>query len=524
MKVMIVEDEILVRLGLRKSIPWSSLGLELVCEAKDGAEACDMFTRHLPDIVLVDIELPKMDGLKFIRFAKTHGSGTHFIVLTCHQDMKYMREAIKLQVTDFILKSTLDMKELCDILQNITLERLRDTSVDKAGLQDAAAAMPAEDFYRSWLNGSLRDSGQIRQQLAQMNVNRPVGRFIACVMQLDVRPPADHKLSDADIRSMGQQIGQLLMQQHGEHVLGSVEEMHMQRWHFIVSDRLAVSEMIQWMDTVKENAGIAFSVGWSASFVHPHEWRAYDRKAVELLQHQYYDAEGRLYTGEGQLGETLSELVHKAKKQIYDMIGSLRFAETRLMLADLLKELQRSPRLHPHIVKNMFTEFLFRIWSACEELAAGNPIANHQLVDQIYATQKLDQTVSLLLADMQRAERQLEMTNSVNDKTKIVVLVKQYIKNHLQQEISLQEIADTFHINRSYLSRLFREVSQMSFTEFVLYEKTELAIVMMQSGKSLTEISEKLGYLNLSSFTRMFKKVRGASPSLFVNYEPRATK
>ncbi|MGZ7442380.1 response regulator [Paenibacillus sp. TH7-28] len=62
MKVMIVEDEILVRLGLRKSIPWSTLGMELVCEAKDEEEAYDMFKRHLPDIVLVDIALPKMDG------------------------------------------------------------------------------------------------------------------------------------------------------------------------------------------------------------------------------------------------------------------------------------------------------------------------------------------------------------------------------------------------------------------------------------------------------------------------------
>ncbi|MCM3698608.1 hypothetical protein [Paenibacillus macerans] len=51
MKVMIVEDEILVRLGLRKSIPWSTLGMELVCEAKDGEEAYDMFKRHFPGIV-----------------------------------------------------------------------------------------------------------------------------------------------------------------------------------------------------------------------------------------------------------------------------------------------------------------------------------------------------------------------------------------------------------------------------------------------------------------------------------------
>ncbi|MBW7458429.1 AraC family transcriptional regulator, partial [Paenibacillus sepulcri] len=149
-----------------------------------------------------------------------------------------------------------------------------------------------------------------------------------------------------------------------------------------------------------------------------------------------------------------------------------------------------------------------------EELEGGKQTANHQLVDQLYTTRRLVQTVSLIIQEMDRFS---SLTHTLEDKSKIIVLITQYIKTHLQQEITLQEVADTFYISSNYLSRLFKEVSSMSFTEFVLYEKTELAIVMMKNGKSLTEISEKLGYLNLSSFTRMFKKVRGASPSRYLD-------
>ncbi|MFC5404187.1 response regulator transcription factor [Cohnella soli] len=383
MKAMIVEDEILVRLGLRKAIPWPALGMELACEAKDGEEAFDLFKQHRPDIVLVDIELPKMDGLKFIRYAKSHHAGARFIVLTCQQDMKYTREAIQLQVSDFILKSTLDMSELCGILQNLSLEIVK----ERIDAEQAKSSEPTTD-----------------------------------------------------------------------------------------------------------------------------------RMASGLLPFDYYEEEHGFDRNHSPFHDVMSETVQKRKKIIYECIESLRIAVAKQRMTELKAELRQHqpPFLHPNIVKNMITEFLFRMWSACEEIASGKQAANHLLVDRIYASRTLEQTFSLAMQEMERAEADLSLTNTGEDKAKVILLIKQYIKTHLHEEISLQDIADSFYINSTYLSRLFKEVSRMSFTEFVLFEKTELAILMMKNGKSLTEISDKLGYLNLSSFTRMFKKVRGSSPSRYL--------
>ncbi|MCC3372910.1 response regulator [Cohnella sp. REN36] len=375
MKAMIVEDEILVRLGLRKAIPWSSLGLELVCEAQDGDEAWDLFRRFQPDIMLVDIEMPKSNGLQFIRRAKTERADTRFIVLTCHQDMKYMREAIQLQVNDFMLKSTLDMDELCEMLRSLSSDLARERGgAGTAGRPDEAPSVGA---------------------------------------------------------------------------------------------------------------------------------------AVERI---YYALEEGTTT---QLRDVLSDPEQRLRKELFERLESLRFAAAKMKLRELREALNRPPLLQPQVVKNTMTEFLFRAWSACEALAEGKPAAHHRLVDRIYAATSLDETVALLEEEMDRLEGWLALTNTGEDKTKVVLMIKQYIKTHLDQEISLQDIASAFYLNSSYLSRLFKEVSRMSFTEYVLHEKTELAIVMMKSGKTLTEISEKLGYLNLSSFTRMFKKVRGSSPSKF---------
>lgn len=506
MKVMIVEDEILVRLGLRKSIPWSGLGLELAGEAADGAEAFELFERHLPDIVLVDIEMPKMDGLQFIRHAKSLRPDARFIVLTCHQDMKYAREAIHLQVSDFLLKSTLDMDELRDILHHISLDIARERrEAERAKSLGAALELPMDALMRNWLDGAYGESGEILRRLGELGIATVAGPYWACVLQPFGHPPA-HGASD--------HIGRLWQERFGPQLIGGVEDLPAFRWHFVLSGYPERAEIAEWQRLAEEKTGFAVSVAIGSPFGETREWPARDREAAHLLQLQYYEDAAGIYEAGDAVREMLSETALKLKKEIYESIESLQFAAAKRKIAELRAEWSRTPRLHPSIVKNLATEFLFRAWSACEELAMGMQ-ADHRLVDRIYESSRIAQTVSLLTEELERFESHLSLTHTPEDKSKIVILIKQYIKTHLQKEISLQEIAATFYMNSNYLSRLFKEVSSKSFTEFVLYEKTELAVMMMKNGKSLTEISEKLGYLNLSSFTRMFKKVRGVSPSRF---------
>jgi len=519
MKVMIVEDEILVRLGLRKAIPWSSLGMDLVCEAKDGLEASELFDTHLPDIVIVDIELPVRSGLEFIQLARKNRPDTKFIVLTCHHDMKYTREAIQLHVSDFILKSTLDMDELCGILKKIGSELVQERNeAEKQRTNHALKTLPDAVFFQNWLNGISFSSDQILLQLQELAPSVQTARgFQAWVIQLELGALATIQFSLTDVQHFGRHIIEQAALYFGDSYIGGVEEIQKYRWHLIMYDTPSASEIQQWMDILQQNYGIPVAIGASGGFVHPHEWQVNDRLASELLQLQFYHPSGQLYVSEkeGPLGEVLSKSVLSLKKEINEQIGLLQFDRVREQIMSLRTELNAAPYLHPDIVKNMFTEFLFRTWSVSDVLASEHQISNRQLIDQMYVTPKLEQAVRLLVEDMERVQQQLSFMDELDDKTRIVDLVKQYVNNHLHKEISLQEIADTVYMNTSYLSRLFKEVAGMGFTEYVLHQKTEAAILMMQNGKSLTEISEKLGYLNLSSFTRMFKKVRGMSPSKF---------
>lgn len=514
MKVMIVEDEVLVRLGLKKAVPWSTLGMELVCEAGDGSEAYEMFVRHLPDIVLVDIELPKMDGLRFIQFAKKHREDTKFIILTCQQDIKYARSAIQLQVTDFLLKSTLDMTELCNILQNISLElRLKRHAGNESGSSEADRAERKKRFFQSWLDGVLPKSEPDRSdvQLQEFAPLLEANRCQAWVIQLGRQTPTMGRWPhvDADIE-------QMTMKHFGSRCLGIVEDASKCRLHLIFAGAPPVDEAHRWKEAMQDKLNVTLTIAISSIFHDPYEWRVYDLQAAELLQLEFYIHSGDIFSESKYLiRDTLTEPIQKMKKDIYDRIGALQFAGMDALIGDLCAALLEPPYLHPHIVKNMMTEMLFRLWSGCEEVTTASISTNHQLVDRIYAANRLEELSELLLEEICNVEKAVGECYAQDDKSKLIIMIKQYIKSNMHREFSLQDIADTFHMNNSYLSRMFKEVTDSSFTEYVLYEKTEAAMALMKSGLPLTQISEKLGYQNLSSFTRMFKKVRGVSPSRY---------
>ncbi|MGG4032832.1 helix-turn-helix domain-containing protein [Paenibacillus cisolokensis] len=103
-RVMIVDDEHMIHLSLRKLMESSGLGLTVAGEAEDGAEALAMLDECSPDIVVTDIRMPEMDGLSFIEAAQAKRSGIRFIILSGYDEFEYARRALRYGVSDFLLK------------------------------------------------------------------------------------------------------------------------------------------------------------------------------------------------------------------------------------------------------------------------------------------------------------------------------------------------------------------------------------------------------------------------------------
>lgn len=104
LRVLLVDDEIMIREGFKRLFDWQAHDCEVVGEAGDGMEALAKIDNLRPDIVIMDINIPIMNGLKVIQLSRIKHPNTAFVIVSGYDDFSYCREALRLQITDYILK------------------------------------------------------------------------------------------------------------------------------------------------------------------------------------------------------------------------------------------------------------------------------------------------------------------------------------------------------------------------------------------------------------------------------------
>jgi two-component system response regulator YesN len=139
-KVMIVDDEILVRLGLRSTIAWAEHGFAVAGDASSGQQAIDKFVAADPDILITDIRMPGMDGIELIRALKSRKPGLKTVILTNYDNFDYAKEALKLGADEYLLKTALDNQTLLPVLQKLreAIEREQEQNLKIEELQQQA--------------------------------------------------------------------------------------------------------------------------------------------------------------------------------------------------------------------------------------------------------------------------------------------------------------------------------------------------------------------------------------------------
>jgi len=118
-RVLIVDDDKLALAGLRTMIPWKEHGMEIVGEAANGQKALDFLETTSVDLVMVDLAMPVMDGLTFIRECKKRHPQVRYVVMTFHETFEYVQEALRLGVIDYISKLKLESENYDEVFLRI---------------------------------------------------------------------------------------------------------------------------------------------------------------------------------------------------------------------------------------------------------------------------------------------------------------------------------------------------------------------------------------------------------------------
>ncbi|MCM3629611.1 response regulator [Paenibacillus glycanilyticus] len=168
-KVLIADDESIIREGIRSSIPWEELQLEVVGEAEDGEEALELAIEKQAQILLVDLSMPIMNGLTLISHLREQLPKCKIVIITGHDEFNYAYEAIKLEVDDYILKPV-NPEMLGEVLARV-VQKLEETTVNEELLQMASKQIDKnftllrERFCLEWIKGELGEA-EIKEQLS----------------------------------------------------------------------------------------------------------------------------------------------------------------------------------------------------------------------------------------------------------------------------------------------------------------------------------------------------------------------
>lgn len=177
-RVLIADDEGIIREGIRQCVDWESLSMEVAAEAEDGEEALELAVALAVHIALVDLNMPIMHGMELMKRLREKLPGCKIIVITGHDEFVYAQESIRLQVNDYILKPA-EPKQLMQVLRGVR-DALESEQRQTLQLEQSSRHLQKnfpllrERFCQEWLEGNLSGS-EIREQLLflQLPARRP---------------------------------------------------------------------------------------------------------------------------------------------------------------------------------------------------------------------------------------------------------------------------------------------------------------------------------------------------------------
>ena len=150
LRALLVDDEIMIREGFKRLFDWEAHDCEVVGEAADGMEALSQIDTLCPDIVIMDINIPIMSGLKVIQLSRIKHPQIAYVIVSGYDDFSYCREALRLQITDYILKPV-NYEEFGSCIDNLKISLFERRVAEEVSLSVLAERFHLNPQYISQL-------------------------------------------------------------------------------------------------------------------------------------------------------------------------------------------------------------------------------------------------------------------------------------------------------------------------------------------------------------------------------------
>ena len=527
--VLIVDDEYLIRSLIRNSVRWEDYGMEVVGEAGDGESALSFIRTFQPQIALVDINMPILNGLELAQKVREGNYKTHIIFLTGYRDFEYAKQAVTYQAFDYLLKP-IDAEELAETLSRLGGQIAREQRlvdhVQKIEQQsDRGKRLLREHFLRQLVFGRMHMTDQqLTEQMHRLEISLEPRNLMVMVVELDL---ADRAEDDGlYVYAVLNMLVELLKDSGGFSHLEGISEIDNCAVVLCNADgeeelRRLLQEVWQTLtDIVGAHFPFTLTAGVSCCC------RGYDRlgtamqEAMDALGEKFYCSDESLFFWREMPSQpgNLSIFQNFNFEELQLHIHSGEREEGLRILREFFRQLreERAAEAASKMAALGLTAVLYSLSAKYElppEIMQTNGESVSRRIDKSCTCDEMEQ----VLTDCYN--RILDWLQESRKVSKLVHMAKEYIQqNFTSSDLSLKKIAAAVFAAPAYVSSLFKKEMGLSVTEYITVCRMQRAAELLHSRpeSSLTDISEQVGYTDPYYFSRCFKRYYGVTPSKFL--------
>lgn len=533
LKVFLVEDEIVMREGIKNNIPWKEEGLDFVGEASDGELAYPMIRKLQPDIIITDIKMPFMDGLELSRLVKKDFPDTSIIILSGYDEFEYAKEAIKIGVTEYLVKpisSARLLEAVKEIGSRIEKEQEKKTYLEQFKKEMKEMELhEKEKFLHEILSGKM-PLPELLEKGKRLNIHLAAGVYNVILFMMRRSEDSDNihlkELAKAwdNILELVEETGNIYMFNRG---IDGVEFLFLDETpEQLERKREGFLKRLEKISSGHEQVQYFGGVG---NIVYRlREIQESYESASKAFSYRYLVPYNRIV-----FADNMENMRVEFNKDVDIDLKEMDFGkiDRRIVKNFLSKGLLEEA---PHFIEDYFSSLgignvesiLFRQYIT-SDMYFGAVVFVEDLgysADNIVNVFGDFKAISEVLPSLEKTKEYLKkmMREAITLRDKVSVKkygsliddAKEYIEqNYDSEDISLNSVATHVNISPSHFSSIFSQEEGQTFIEYLTALRMNKAkeLLMCSSLKS-SEIGYSVGYKDPHYFSYLFKKTQNCTP------------
>ncbi|OUM99151.1 MAG: hypothetical protein BAA02_01620 [Paenibacillaceae bacterium ZCTH02-B3] len=521
-KILLVDDEILVRESIRENVDWEGEGFLFCGDAPDGELALPLIEAHQPDILITDIKMPFMDGLELSRIVRQKYPHIKIVILSGHDEFEYARSALRLGITEYCLKPV-GAAELVGILKSIAVQideerRQMDRLAEMESLLAANRDLRCQKLLSDLCTG-LISTPEALHLAATLGIDLAAGHYVVAITE--VLPPDDDRAgaTDEQIREAVRRIEAGLSsaasvlsypRSRTETVWvlkGESEEALREGLRLLHEKLLPRTESALGCGIIAGTGSLQRRLhGIHASYLAAEEEKTYRK----LLRANFRQMERSVRNGESAVWLDRNRFVEFLK------IG--RREELDAFVSSFAAELKR---IDWHT--NMYGYFLLNDLTLMALHASRDLIQDAETMERRY--REWQQSIQLVRSHEDARDYLKRLAAQILDWREegadryvpILEKVKNFIqKNYERYDLSLQLAAEHAGVSPSHLSKIFSQGTGITFIEYLTRTRIRKAMELLLTTRLKSyEVGYRVGYNDAHYFSSLFKKMTGMTTKEF---------